>query len=161
LGIGPFWGNTSLSESIDGFLLVSMNLSPRRNSEPQPFDRLRVNGSLFFANGGMKEFSLQCLYNYGPISKVELPDEFADVLRRPKFNDSAASGQWMLTELMGIVEYVNPTMKLEVIVDDPDDNRVLECAMEAGAHCIISGEGHLEKMPLPIPSQGFCLKMIP
>ena len=34
-------------------------------------------------------------------------------------------------------------MRLEVIGDDPEDNRVLECAVTGGASFIISGDKHL------------------
>jgi predicted nucleic acid-binding protein len=30
-----------------------------------------------------------------------------------------------------------------VIEDDPDDNMVLECAMEAGVSIVVSGDAHL------------------
>jgi predicted nucleic acid-binding protein len=32
---------------------------------------------------------------------------------------------------------------VKIIEDDPDDNRILECALEAGADLIISGDHHL------------------
>lgn len=38
---------------------------------------------------------------------------------------------------------VKPQMKLEVIADDPDDNRILECAVSSGSSYIISGDQHL------------------
>lgn len=38
---------------------------------------------------------------------------------------------------------VDPQIRLEVIEDDPDDDRVLECAIEASATYIVSGNSHL------------------
>ena len=38
---------------------------------------------------------------------------------------------------------VKPTVILEVIKDDPDDNRVLECAAAGEANSIVSGDRHL------------------
>lgn len=38
---------------------------------------------------------------------------------------------------------VDPQIRLEVIADDPDDDRVLECALEASATYIVSGNNHL------------------
>jgi predicted nucleic acid-binding protein len=38
---------------------------------------------------------------------------------------------------------VNPTAILEVIKDDPDDNRVLECALAGEANYIVSGDRRL------------------
>jgi uncharacterized protein len=41
---------------------------------------------------------------------------------------------------------VKPTIKLNVIPDDPDDNTIVECAVEAGAHLIVSADKHLLKL---------------
>ncbi len=38
---------------------------------------------------------------------------------------------------------VEPQMRLEVVSADPGDDRVLECAVEAGAGFIITGDQHL------------------
>jgi putative PIN family toxin of toxin-antitoxin system len=39
--------------------------------------------------------------------------------------------------------FVKPQINLEVITDDPDDNRLLECAVTSGSLYIISGDQHL------------------
>ena len=39
--------------------------------------------------------------------------------------------------------YVEPEVALEVVEDDSDDNRVLECAVAAKVNYIISGDKHL------------------
>ena len=39
--------------------------------------------------------------------------------------------------------FMEPKEKIRFIVDDPDDDRVLECAVEAKATYIISGDKHL------------------
>src|SRR5579863_4440026 len=41
---------------------------------------------------------------------------------------------------------VHPLMSLAVIKDDPDDNRILECAVEAEAQAIISGDRDLVRL---------------
>lgn len=41
---------------------------------------------------------------------------------------------------------VAPTRKIEVIKEDPSDNKFLECAIEAHADYIISGDKHLKKL---------------
>jgi putative PIN family toxin of toxin-antitoxin system len=38
--------------------------------------------------------------------------------------------------------YVEPEVALEVVEDDSDDNRVLECAVAAKVNYIISGDKH-------------------
>ena len=39
-----------------------------------------------------------------------------------------------------------PKQKLRVITDDPDDNKILECALASRADYIISGDKHLLKL---------------
>lgn len=41
---------------------------------------------------------------------------------------------------------VVPARKIEVIKEDPSDNKFLECAIEAQADYIISGDKHLKKL---------------
>lgn len=41
---------------------------------------------------------------------------------------------------------VKPRQKIEVVREDPADNRVLECAVEAEADYIVSGDKHLLKL---------------
>ncbi len=41
---------------------------------------------------------------------------------------------------------VEPVERLDVIPDDPDDNRVLECAVAAGSRFIITGDGDLLRL---------------
>jgi hypothetical protein len=47
-------------------------------------------------------------------------------------------GRWSTISI-----YVEPEVELDVVEDDLDDNRVLECAIAAEANYIISGDKHL------------------
>lgn len=49
----------------------------------------------------------------------------------------------VLAQLVRIGVIVEPVDRVRVIVDDPDDDRVLEAAQAAGAGFIISGDRHL------------------
>ena len=73
-------------------------------------------------------------------------EELQGVLQRSKFDYSPEMLQFILTELMGIADFVNPSETLNVILEDTDDNRILECAVEAKANYIISGDSHLLKL---------------
>lgn len=48
--------------------------------------------------------------------------------------------------LLQFAHLVYPTDQIEVVTGDPDDNRILECGMEAGANFIVSGDRHLLKL---------------
>ena len=50
-----------------------------------------------------------------------------------------------IESLTGIMTVVQPRQKLEV-VRDPDDNKIVECAVEARAHIIVSADKDLLSM---------------
>ena len=41
---------------------------------------------------------------------------------------------------------MRPTHVLDVVPDDPDDNRVVECAVAAGSRFIVTGDGDLLRL---------------
>jgi putative PIN family toxin of toxin-antitoxin system len=45
-------------------------------------------------------------------------------------------------------EIVMPQLILEVIREDPPDNRILECAVEGRANLIVSGDRHLRRLKI-------------
>ncbi len=73
-------------------------------------------------------------------------EELSGVLRRSKFDYSPEMIQFILTELMGIADFVNPSETIHVVLEDPEDNKILECAVEAKANYIITGDSHLLKL---------------
>ncbi len=52
----------------------------------------------------------------------------------------------VIAEMKSFAIVVKPKHKLTVIKDDPDDNKFLEAALEAGAEYIISADPHLLKV---------------
>ncbi|MBP1700377.1 MAG: hypothetical protein H6Q41_5565 [Deltaproteobacteria bacterium] len=73
-------------------------------------------------------------------------EELGGVLRRSKFDYSPEMIQFILTELTGIADFVNPSETIDIVLEDPDDNRILECAVGAEANYIITGDFHLRKL---------------
>ena len=51
-----------------------------------------------------------------------------------------------INRIRGIAMVVSPTRKLDVIEGDPDDNIILECAVEAHADIIVSADKDLLKL---------------
>ena len=49
----------------------------------------------------------------------------------------------MVKRIKTIDFLVEPTFTLDVIEEDPDDNRVLECAWAVSADFIVTGDDHL------------------
>jgi uncharacterized protein len=76
------------------------------------------------------------------ITSPPLLDELEDKLR-VKFGVSAADAAAIRAKLENAADVVNPDLTLDVVKDDPDDNRVLECAVAGRADYIVSGDRHL------------------
>src|SRR5713101_3760600 len=51
-----------------------------------------------------------------------------------------------LKQLTRLAELIIPQVSLEVITEDPPDDRVLECAVEGQATLIVSGDRHLRRL---------------
>lgn len=71
--------------------------------------------------------------------------ELADVLR----NDLTWSEVEIVAQLKllsRVASVVIPTETLNVVVNDPDDDRILECAVAGKADLIVSGDHHLTKL---------------
>jgi putative PIN family toxin of toxin-antitoxin system len=72
-----------------------------------------------------------------------LEKEFRDVLSRPKFKLTTEECFLIYKEIETLMVIVFPKTSVKVIRSDPDDNAVLECALEAGVDYIVTGDPHL------------------
>ncbi len=83
-----------------------------------------------------------------------LADELTMIVSRPllaelgrvlvdKFDWEPTYAEEVVAQLVRIGELVEPSETIEDIDDDPDDNRVLEAAVESHAELIVSGDRHL------------------
>jgi uncharacterized protein len=88
---------------------------------------------------------LALLQSFHLVISPPLLDELDGKLRL-KFEVSAEDTAMIRAKLESIAEIVRPDMVLHVITDDPDDNRVLECAVKAMADYIVTGDRHLLKL---------------
>ncbi len=79
------------------------------------------------------------------VSSPVLLDEL-DRKLRIKFGVSAADADLVRNRLEGVAEVISTTLKLSVVKDDPDDDRVLECAVAGRAGVVVSGDRHLLKL---------------
>jgi putative PIN family toxin of toxin-antitoxin system len=69
--------------------------------------------------------------------------ELQGVLSGKKFKYSKEVIRSIRNAIEDLAEFVIPQKEVKRIKKDPDDNRILECAVEAEAHFIISGDKHL------------------
>ena len=76
------------------------------------------------------------------ISK-DILDEMEGVLSGKKFQYPKQIIHFIRNALEDLAEFVTPQKAVKTIKDAPNDNRILECAVESEAHLIISGDHHL------------------
>lgn len=106
-----------------------------------------ISGFLF---GGPPAHLLQCALEESihAFTSLAILDEVRDVLRRPKFGLSSDQALTLIEQLHDLCEVVTPKRRVRVVSADPDDNAILECAQEADADLIVSGDTHLLEIGL-------------
>lgn len=95
--------------------------------------------------GGPPRDVLELVISGAVDCSLSLPilDETREVLRRPKFRFSPEQSFQLLEELHAICDVINPTARVQAVASDPNDNMVLECALESNANVVVSGDHHL------------------
>lgn len=63
-----------------------------------------------------------------------------EAVLKEKFQWSKKQVSDVLTYLRNITTVIKPNISLSVIKDDPSDNKILECAVAAGANYIVTGD---------------------
>ena len=88
------------------------------------------------------------LLNLARDGKIELAisdailDEFSRILHHKlEWSDDRLNS--MRAEVATFTKRVSSTETLDVVKADPDDNRILECAVAAGSDVIVTGDAHL------------------
>ena len=76
--------------------------------------------------------------------------EVSKVLVYPKISEllelSGISMREILQNILRNSISVKPKFKLNIIKEDPEDNKILDCALQAKANFIVSGDKHLLKL---------------
>lgn len=71
--------------------------------------------------------------------------EFSKVLERD-FQYSNEEIAKIIEKVMMFTHLIETTSKLDVIRDDPEDNKILECAVDSGSEYILTYDQHLLKL---------------
>lgn len=89
-------------------------------------------------------------------------EEIEEVLSGKKFKIPEAAAKEIVAEISNLAENVAPVEKISRIKEDPDDDRILECALAASTAAIVSGDSHLLALGIfrgiPILSPDKCLE---
>ena len=93
-----------------------------------------------------KPYKILSLAEDGEIISVTSPAiiaELRDVLTRDRLPFTDDQVEELMTKIHSISRVIHPEVELNVIKDDPDDDKILECAVARDADCIVSGDSHL------------------
>ncbi|CCO08448.1 putative toxin-antitoxin system toxin component, PIN family [Desulforamulus hydrothermalis] len=74
---------------------------------------------------------------------AQILSEFYRVVNYPKFGFTDEEIDGFIGRLLTNSIIVNPSQSINAVADDPDDNKIIECAVEGKAEYIISGDKHL------------------
>ena len=77
---------------------------------------------------------------------LEMLEELNEVAPRKKFDFSPEEVDEFIEAVLQVANVVFPETKNTVITEDPDDNKILDCAEAANALFIVSGDKHLLKL---------------
>jgi len=84
------------------------------------------------------------------ILSEEVIEEYANVLKyneiQNKIKDKNLEMLHSLQKIISISTIIEPKNKLKIIKEDPDDNKILECAIEGKVDYIITQDNHLLKL---------------
>ncbi|MBS3092733.1 putative toxin-antitoxin system toxin component, PIN family [Candidatus Pacearchaeota archaeon] len=75
----------------------------------------------------------------------EILDEFSEVLSRD-FKYTAEEIKNIVDNVFVFITITEPNEKINVITEDPDDNKILECAVSSESEYILTYDDHLLKI---------------
>lgn len=77
---------------------------------------------------------------------IDILDELRDVLQRPKFGFTTEQSIQIIEELHRTCNIIATSTKLRIEISDLDDKMILECAVQAKAGYVVSGDPDLTEL---------------
>jgi len=122
-----------------------------------------ISAFVVLGSQGERAFLLARQRRFELYTTVAILTETANKLRE-KFNQSEEDIREALKLVSRAAKVLKTSIKLNVLEDDPD-NRILECALEAQANLVVTGDRHLLKLRsfrgIPIIRLADFLRMFP
>ncbi len=84
------------------------------------------------------------------ILSEEIIKEYSEVLNYKEIQEKVKGKNLEMKRTIGkiisISTIISPRVKLNAVIDDPDDNAILECAKEGNVDYVVSSDKHLLKI---------------
>lgn len=104
-----------------------------------------VSATLWYGSVAQKLLRKLIEANVGIFTTEEILNEFCEVLQRD-FNYNEIQIKEIVGYLLSFVTIVEPKQKVDVVKEDPDDNKIIECAVDSKSEYIITYDKHLLKL---------------
>lgn len=104
-----------------------------------------VSATLWKGSVAQKLLARLVLSNAVVFTSEDILREYEEVLFRD-FHYQTAEIAFKTSKILSFASLTPPVVKVDVIKEDPDDNRILECAIAARAHYVITYDKHLLKL---------------
>ncbi len=99
--------------------------------------------SIFWSEGNPHKIVELALDNKIMVfTSVEILQELEKVLRRD-FNEPEEIIQRQISLVLEYSAVIKAKVKLDAVKDDPEDNKIIECAVSCNADYVVSGDKHL------------------
>ena len=110
------------------------------------FDTNVLISATLWDNSVAQKFLFRCIKeNIQIFSSQEIIEEYKEILARDFDYKEQEIGE-ILGKVFQFVTLVTPSKKVDIVKDDADDNKIIECAIESKSEYIISYDKHLLKL---------------
>jgi len=99
--------------------------------------------SALIDDGKPRRLVVELLDKHTVILSRQMLAELADVLSRDKFSVTSSQVDRFVLSLVRMSKIVPDNSRFKVILEDPDDNKVLNTAFSGRADFIVTGDHHL------------------
>lgn len=101
-----------------------------------------ISATLWHGSVAQKLLTTLIVQDVGIYSSPEIIAEYENVLKRD-FEYNSAELANILKEVLAFIILIEPTDKVNVVEKDPDDNKIVECALASGSQYIITYDKEL------------------
>jgi len=107
------------------------------------FDTNVLISATLWENSVAQKFLFKCIKeNVQIFSSQEIIEEYKEILARDFDYKEQEIGE-ILEKVFQFVTLVNPSKKVDIVKEDADDNKIIECAIESKSEYIVSYDKHL------------------
>ena len=110
------------------------------------FDTNVLISATLWDNSVAQKFLFKCIReNIQIFSSHDIIEEYKEILARDFDYKEQEIGE-ILEKVFQFVTLVNPSRKVDIVKEDADDNKIIECAVESKSEYIVSYDKHLLKL---------------